>query len=178
MSNRITESVLDDALAQSFPASDPLPMSPGSDSPAESLQKVYRSLSDAVMAQVALLRAGQPLEAFDAFFDPAVLMYSNDVLFASNAIEGRAKQAPYIAAATSIVGRITDVIVLEETNICAFRNRSTFTDAEGKAHQIDGLSWQRWNAWRVVEERYYDGEKMQQLLADGILTNAGRLLSS
>ena len=176
MPNRISDADLDDALAESFPASDPLPMNPGTDQAATRL-RIYRSLSDAVAAQVALLRAGDPLEAFDVFFDTAVLMYSNDALFASGAAEGRRKQEPYIRAATAITGRISDVIILEEKNVCVFRNKTIFTDASGTDHRIDGLSWQRWKEGYIVEERYYDGAHMQQLLGQGILANPAMLLS-
>ena len=69
---------------------------------------------EAVTAQVELLEAGKPLEAFDAFYDEIVLMYANDVLFASGAAEGRAKQEPFIAAAESISGRIADIKVVDK----------------------------------------------------------------
>ncbi len=127
-------------------------------------------------AQVRLLNAGKPLEAFDAFFDEGVLMYANGALFASGASEGRAKQEPYIATATSIAGRITDLAVVEELGVCVFRNRSTFVDADGATHAIDGLAWQRWAGGRVVEERYFDGAPMSELLAQGILSNPAMLL--
>ncbi len=126
---------------------------------------------EAVTAQVELLEVGKPLEAFDAFYDEIVLMYANDVLFASGAAEGRAKQEPFIAAAESISGRITDIKVVDKQGIFVFRNLSTFTDSEGTDHQIDGLSWQKWEGGLVVEERYYDNAHMVQLIAEGILNN-------
>ena len=103
----------------------------------------HATLMEAVTAQVELLEAGKPLEASGAFHDEIVLMYANDVLFASGAAEGRAKQEPFIASAKSISGRITDIKVVDKQGICAFRNLSTFTDSEGTDHQIDGLSRQK-----------------------------------
>ncbi|KZL16624.1 hypothetical protein [Pseudovibrio sp. Ad26] len=119
--------------------------------------------------QIELLRDGKPLEAFDAFFASSVQMYANDVLFADGAAEGRAKQEPFISAAQSIIGKIEDVVIDETRGLCAFRNLSQFVDGAGVAQQIDGLCWQRWDAGKVVEERYYDGEVMNALLKDGLL---------
>ncbi|KZK93696.1 MULTISPECIES: hypothetical protein [unclassified Pseudovibrio] len=123
----------------------------------------------AMDAQIELLRDGKPLEAFDAFFASSVQMYANDVLFADGAAEGRAKQEPFISAAQSIIGKIEDVVIDEARGLCAFRNLSQFVDGAGVLQQIDGLCWQRWDAGKVVEERYYDGEVMRTLLKDDLL---------
>ena len=104
-------------------------------------------------------------------------MYANDVLFASGAVEGRAKQEPSITAAKSITGGISDVTVLVTENVCVFRNHTRFTGSNGMEHQIDGLSWQRWKDGFVVEERYYDGDLMMQLVSEGILGNPAMLFS-
>ncbi|SDR27697.1 hypothetical protein [Pseudovibrio sp. Tun.PSC04-5.I4] len=125
----------------------------------------------AVETQIALLRDGKPLEAFDTFFGSSVQMFANDVLFASGAVEGRAKQEPFISAAQSIMGKIEDVVMDEKRGLCAFRNLSSFVDGAGVARQIDGLSWQRWDTGKIVEERYYDGEAMQGLLDGGLLND-------
>lgn len=127
------------------------------------------------MQQIALLEAGQPLEAFDKFFAADGIMYANDAVFARSAEEGHRKQAPYVGAAMSINGQIVDLRLAEAAQICVFRNRTSFVTADGQTHQIDGLCWQRWNNGRIVEERYYDGALMDQLLADGILANPQKL---
>ncbi len=137
----------------------------------------YATLADAVAAQVALLREGKPLAAFDAFFGEAVTMYANDTLFATGTAQGRAKQEPFIAAATSIIGHITDVSVSAAENVCVFRNRSTFIDDDGVKRDIDGLSWQKWRDGRIVEERYYDGDLMTAQIAAGLLKNPALLLT-
>jgi hypothetical protein len=136
-----------------------------------------RTLTDAVNAQVALLRDGKPLVAFDSFFARHVQMFANDVLFASGAEEGRRKQEPFVAAATSIFGAVTHVNVVEDRSVCVFWNRSRFTTVDGVENQIDGLSWQRWEALRVVEERYYDGDMMRALIAEGVLDDPALLLA-
>lgn len=133
------------------------------------------SLQEAIPVQTELLVAGKPLEAFDRFADVAILMYANDAPFASGATEGRAKQEPYINAAVSIRGRIEDVKILADQEICVFRNLSAFTDTDGRAHQINGLCWQRWSNGRVVEERYYDGPQMEKLIDEGVLDNPALL---
>ncbi|MCW9035004.1 MAG: hypothetical protein OQJ97_12355 [Rhodospirillales bacterium] len=137
----------------------------------------HQSLKDRVEGQVAMLMNGKPLEAFDSYFSAAVMMFANNDLFASDAKEGRRKQEPYITSAVSIIGRITDVNIVESQNICVFRNLSRFKTADDTEYQINGLSWQKWEMGYVVEERYYDGELMQKLLSDGILENPGILLT-
>ena len=126
------------------------------------------SFEACVRAQVDLLNAGKPLEAFDIFFAPSGQMFANDKLFANDAREGREKQEPYITAATSISGSITDLKFLVSDEICVFRNRSSFI-ASANLQQIDGLCWQRWHDSQIVEERYYDGDPMRELIADGVL---------
>lgn len=124
-----------------------------------------------VDGQIVLLNDGQPLEAFDRYFAADGVMYANGEIFARNAAEGRRKQEPYIASAASITGNIVDLVVSEENQICAFRNRSSFVTSGGKTHQIDGLCWQRWLDGKIVEERYFDGDEMQKMLNVGILTS-------
>ncbi|SFJ89971.1 hypothetical protein SAMN04488518_101184 [Pseudovibrio ascidiaceicola] len=119
--------------------------------------------------QIELLRDGKPLEAFDVFFASTVQMFANDVLFADGAVEGRAKQEPFISAAQSIIGKIEDVVIDEARGLCAFRNLSQFVDGAGVVQKIDGLCWQRWDDGKVVEERYYDGAMMNVLLKNGLL---------
>ncbi len=128
---------------------------------------------NAVDAQIELLRDGKPLEAFDRFFDPSVKMFANDVLFANGAVAGRAKQEPFISAAQSIMGKIEDLVIDEVRGLCAFRNLSSFVDGEGNKRQIDGLSLQRWDGDKIIEERYYDGEAMKALLEGGLLADLG-----
>ena len=135
-------------------------------------------LKDAVAAQTALLIDEKPLDAFDAYFGTSVQMFANDVLFAAGAEEGRRKQEPFIAATVAVTGAVTDIKVMEDENMCVFRNKSRFTTADGAEHQIDGLCWQRWQDGRVVEERYYDGDLMRQLIVDGLLENPAILLGS
>jgi len=128
------------------------------------------SFETRVLAQVQLLDSGKPLEAFDACFSPNGVMFANDVLFATGAEEGRSKQEPYISAATSIQGRITDLKIHVASEVCVFRNKSSFGTGDGATHQIDGLCWQKWINGRIVEERYYDGTLMAKMIADGILS--------
>ena len=123
-----------------------------------------------VLAQVQLLDSGKPLDAFDSYFSSKGVMFANDVLFATGAEEGRSKQEPYISAATSILGRITDLKIHGASETCVFRNQSSFGTGDGATHQIDGLCWQKWINGRISEERYYDGSLMAKVIADGILS--------
>lgn len=129
-----------------------------------------------VAAQVALLNAGKPLEAIDAWFDDAIEVFANDSQFASSAAEARAKQEPFMSRATSIAGDIRELNIDSEKKVCVFRNHTRFVDADGSENKIDGLSWQRWKDRRVVEERYYDGAFMEALVSDGLLSNPRMLL--
>jgi len=129
-----------------------------------------------VEGHIALLNDGKPLEAFDRYFSPDGVMYANGEVFARGAAEGRKKQEPYITSAETVAGNIVDLVVSEENEICAFRNRASFVTSNGKRHQIDGVCWQRWLGGRIVEERYFDGEAMQQVLQAGILTLPEKLV--
>ncbi|MFT7580616.1 MAG: hypothetical protein ACI9MR_002287 [Myxococcota bacterium] len=131
---------------------------------------------DAVNSQIALLRAGQPLEAFDRFFAPTGVMLANGAVFASDAAQARQKQEPFMTAAASIAGSIVDLACSDATETCVFRNTSSFTTTDGATHKIDGLCWQRWENARIVEERYFDGEQMRSLVANGILLKPEMLL--
>jgi len=131
---------------------------------------INSSFETLVLAQVKLLEAGLPLDAFDACFSASGVMFANDVLFATGAQEGRRKQEPFISAATSIRGVITDLKIHAATEVCVFRNRSSFDTVDGATHQIDGLCWQKWINGKISEERYYDGILMDKLIANGILS--------
>ena len=122
-----------------------------------------------MLDQVELLNAGKPLAAFDAYFAEDGVMFANDQLFARGAAAARQKQEPFINAARSIAGEITDFQSLPAKEQCVFHNRTRFTDAQGNAHQIDGLCWQQWRGGKIIEERYYDGTLMQTRISEGIL---------
>ena len=134
------------------------------------------SFENCVNKQVSLLNAGKPLEAFDAFFGAAGVMFSNDKLFASGNKEAREKQEPFISAAVSINGLIAELKVLTSQEICIFRNMSSFTSKDNKLHQINGLCWQKWRYGKIEEERYYDGDHMNKLIENGILKNPALLV--
>lgn len=129
-----------------------------------------------VNQQIVLLNEGKPLEAFDQFFDMSGVMYANGEVFASSAQEGRQKQEPYIRAAASIDGNITDVKILTSKEICVFRNQSSFVTDDGTKHQIDGLCWQHWRNGKITEEQYFDGERMNNHIANGVLDQPELLL--
>lgn len=124
-----------------------------------------------VRHQIQMLQDGMPMEAFDRFFASDGIMYANDKVFARGAKEARHKQEPFISTAKSISGLIEDVAISERLQVCVFRNRSTFTTSDDMVHQIDGLCWQQWHEGLVAQERYYEGDKMQGLIAAGILQN-------
>ncbi|WP_162946675.1 hypothetical protein [Ruegeria sp. EL01] len=128
------------------------------------------TFAELVEQQVQMLSAGRPLDAFDRFFASAGKMYANDEIFAKDANEGRRKQEPFIASAKAIRGVIVDLHISEANEICVFRNQTSFEASDGRWHQIDGLCWQQWCNGRISEERYYDGEKMRDLISIGILS--------
>lgn len=129
-----------------------------------------------VEGQITLLNDGKPLEAFDQYFARDGVMYANGEIFASDAAQARKKQEPFIASAEKIEGKIVDLVVSGEKAICAFRNRTSFVKSDGRNFQIDGVCWQRWHGGKIVEERYYDGEAMAQMLRRGILTSPENLV--
>ena len=125
--------------------------------------------------QIAVLESGEPLRAFDEFTADHLVMYDNDVVFAANKAEGRAKQLPFFDAATSINGRIEKAAVCEDANdassgIGVFLNQFSFVTGNGKSVQIDGLVWQRWQGGAVVEERFYRDDLKVEKIEAGILS--------
>jgi len=132
----------------------------------------------AVTDEIALLNAGKPLEAFDRYFDDDGVMLVNDETFGTGKAECRAKQETFIFEASSIIGNITHCAVDVEDEICVFRNRTTFVDETGQPKEMDGLHWQRWSNGKIVEERYYRGEAMEQKLAEGILDESDAVNAS
>lgn len=130
-----------------------------------------------VNSHAALLIDGKPLEALDQYFAPDGVMYANGKLFASSAAEAHQKQQTYILAAKSIQGAIDNLIIVEELEICAFRNLTAFTSNDGAQHKINGLCWQKWRNNQIVEERYFDGEQMQALIDRGILQKPDIILN-
>lgn len=110
--------------------------------------------------QIALLNAGEPLQAFDVFY--------------ADKAEGRAKQLPFFQSAKSIDGCIEDAATSQENDGAAngvgvFRNRSRFVTKDDNEMQIDGLVWQKWANDEIVEERYYRDALMAQKIKNGIL---------
>ena len=131
-----------------------------------------------VLKQIEFLNAGQPLEAFDAYFSHDGVMFANDVVFASSADEARKKQEPFISAADSISGLITDLKTHLHSETCVFRNKTSFTSHDGQTHQIDGLCWQQWAQGKIAEERYYDGDAMLAIILTGVLLKPEQLALS
>ena len=95
-------------------------------------------------------------------------MFDNDEVFGRGKVECRAKQAPFITAAQSITGKITEHALDPVARICVLRNQSAFVAASGKTMQSDGVHWQRWADGVIVEERYYRDELMQARIEAGI----------
>ena len=127
-----------------------------------------------VEKEVSLLAHGKPLEALEYCFAADGKMYANDLLFAQGLDEARKKQEGYILAASEIAGKITDLFVDEATQLCVFRNRTSFV-TDGQTHQINGLVWQQWKEGKVAVERYYDGDMMHNLIERGVLLNPSML---
>ncbi len=133
------------------------------------------TFEQAVEHQIELLNSGEVLQALDIYFDNKGKMYENDNLFGSNRTECRTKQEPYINSAKDILGKITDVKILNHAQVCIFRNKSRFIDQQNKVIQIDGIHWQRWESGKIIEERYYHGEKVDEIIALGLLDNPDNL---
>lgn len=131
-----------------------------------------------VRSQIALLNAGKPLEVFDAYFSADGVMFSNSVMFAKGAPEAREKQEPFISAAASISGLITDLKTHAPTQTCVFRNKSSFRTHDEQVHRIDGLCWQQWKQGRIVVERYYDGDAILAVIDAGVMLNPQLLIQN
>ena len=134
------------------------------------------SLKESVLQQVDLLQEGKVLEAFDLYFADFGVMYSNSNEFGTGFEECRKKQEPFIASASHIKGAITDLIIDEKDEFCAFRNSTSYTDASGETHQIDGVHIQMWTGEKIAVEWYFNGSQMDGVIAEGVLSNPAYIL--
>jgi len=126
--------------------------------------------------QVSMLREGQVLEALDLYFSDYGVMYSNGEKFGEGIAECRKKQEPFLASAKNVKGFIKDLIVDEYNDFCAFRNCTSFEDSDGKTHQIDGVHIQMWAGGKIATEWYYNGNKMDMVIGQGVLSNPAHIL--
>lgn len=129
-----------------------------------------------VDAQIALLEAGQVLEALDHFFADYGVMYSNGAVFGEGQQACRQKQEPFIAGASSIKANISDLFVDKYAEFCVFRNQTSFEDKNGKTQQINGLHIQMWAQGKIAVEWYYSGEPMEGMIARGLLEDPAHIL--
>jgi len=132
--------------------------------------------SKVVQAQIELLQGGDPLGAIDIYYADNVQIFANSALFAENLNDCREKQAPFIDSAASIEGKIEDLYIDENAQICVFRNLTTFSTSDGQRHQIDGICWQRWKDGKIIVENYFDGEQMKIHIDNGIMNNPASLI--
>lgn len=134
------------------------------------------AFKDAVELQVAMLRAGQVLEALDMFFADYGVMYTNGAVFGEGLDACRDKQKPFVAAAQNIKGEITDLFIDTESEFCAFSNATSYDDEGGTHHRIDGLHIQMWADGKIATEWFYSGEPMRGMIARGLLKDPAHIL--
>ncbi|KLN61982.1 hypothetical protein WH96_00040 [Kiloniella spongiae] len=60
----------------------------------------------------------------DPYFGNAGIMFENDNLFAQGKTESHKKQKPYINSAKTIVGKIEDLVIVPNHQVCLFFNKS------------------------------------------------------
>lgn len=123
-----------------------------------------------------MLEEGRILEALDQFFADYGVMYANGAVFGEGLAECRKKQEPFIASAVKITGVINGLKIDTHSEFCVFRNQTTYEDAKGQAHQIDGLHVQMWAQGKIASEWFYSGEPMQGMIARGLLDDPAHIL--
>lgn len=129
-----------------------------------------------IQKQVQLLNAGQVLEALDLYFADYGVMHSNGDLFGTGLKECRAKQEPFIAAASNIKGEISDLVIDEKSEFCVFRNTTSFDDADGHRQHINGLHIQMWAGGKIATEWFFSGDLMDEIIAAGIFSDPAHIL--
>jgi len=130
----------------------------------------------AVELQVAMLRAGQVLEALDMFFADYGVMYTNGAVFGEGLDACRDKQIPFVASAQNVKGEITDLFIDAESEFCAFRNSTSYDDKSGSHHRIEGLHVQMWANGKIATEWFYSGEPMRGMISRGLLKDPAHIL--
>jgi hypothetical protein len=131
-------------------------------------ESTFREL---VLAQIELLRSGDPLRAFDTFYDNDVIMFDNDRVFAMDKCTARDIQAGFINKAKAIHGEVRRYGIDVDAAISVLHNTSRFVDTDDQIIQIDGIHWQEWRNGRIVKERYFRGDMARQLIDDGVFDN-------
>ena len=113
-----------------------------------------------VAAFVAMVEAGQYVEAIEAFYAEDASMQEN----LGRTVTGRAALMDNERAAltrNTIVAR-KGSIALVDGDHAAIRWVFEMTDAAGTTRVLDEIAWQRWDGDRIVEERfYYDPGQMR-----------------
>lgn len=133
-------------------------------------------LRERVAHQVALLKEGQMLEAFDLYFADFGVMHSNGELFGTGRDECRAKQMPFFESAKHIKGEISDLVLDEKSEFCVFRNQSSFEDEAGEKQQINGLHIQMWASGMIASEWFFSGKLMDEIIEAGIFSDPAHIL--
>lgn len=106
-----------------------------------------------VAALVAMVEAGQYVEAIEAFYAEDASMQEN----LGRTVTGRAALMDNERAAltrNTIVAR-KGTIALVGADHSAIRWVFEMTDAAGTTRVLDEIAWQRWDGDRIVEERFY-----------------------
>ncbi len=129
-----------------------------------------------VLSQIELLMNGQVLEALDTYFAEYGNMYSNGELFGEGIAECRSKQEPFFASAKNITGSITELVIDEKSEFCAFKNNTSFDNEEGERQHIDGLHVQMWAGGSIASEWYFTGDLMHEIMESGVLSNPAHIL--
>lgn len=113
-----------------------------------------------VAALVAMVEAGQYVEAIEAFYAENASMQEN----LGRTVTGRAALMDNERAAlarNAIVARKGTIAVVGADH-SAIRWVFEMTDAGGTTRVLDEIAWQRWEGDRIVEERfYYDPGQMR-----------------
>lgn len=131
---------------------------------------------DAVKLQVAMLEAGQVLEAWGMFFADYGVMYSNGTLLGEGLQACRDKQQQFIKTANNLKSEITNLFVDEESEFCAFLNTTSYDDEAGTHHRDDGLHVQMWADGKIASEWIYSGDPMRGMIARGLLKDPAHIL--
>lgn len=130
----------------------------------------------AVNLQVAMLEAGQVLEAWDIFLADYGVMYTNGAVFAEGLKACCDKQRPFVKSANNLKAEIFNLFIDEESEFCAFLNTTSYDDEAGSHHRDDGLHVQMWADGKIASEWFYSGEPMRGMIARGVLKDPAHIL--
>lgn len=119
-------------------------------------------LEDLVKEQIALLRAGDVMGAFERYFHDDVLMMQDGDHFADSKAEGRAKQKNFFASIRNFQVEVHGHRIVGDASLLEVSY--AFTNERGEAIRFDGIHLHEWENGQIIREQFATEGHIPELL--------------